>query len=435
VIRGAALLALLAVAVAAGVLLLAGGGGHRYTLIFETAGQLVPDDDVQVAGRRVGRVDSIDLTENNLAAVEVELDEPLPAGSTAVVRLTSLSGIANRYVALAPGPGAPLEEGSRLDLQDTTSVVDLDQLINTLDERSQGDLRDLVRGFARQYAGKGAEAEQASKYFGPFVSSSRRLVGELAEDEATLTRFLVASARLVGALADRRGELAQLVGNANAATRAVGAESAALGDALGSLPTTLRRANSTFVDLRATLDDLDALVAEAGPATRELAPFLRELRPLVDRARPTIRDLRAIVTRGGGANDLLDATRRLPAVGRAAAPAFGSSTGALRRLQPVIEFGRPYAPDLTGWFRDFGLGTANYDANGHFARIQPIFNQFRFEEDGAGGRLVPIPGSRRFEGWRTGQLRRCPGAATQPAPDGSNPLPLDCDPSHVPPGP
>ena len=47
---------------------------------------------------------------------------------------------------------------------------------------------------------------------------------------------------------------------------------------------------------------------------------------------------------------------------------------------------------------------------------------------------------RRFEGYATGQLRRCPGAASQPAADGSSPWrdvsgALDCDPTQVPPGP
>ena len=46
----------------------------------------------------------------------------------------------------------------------------------------------------------------------------------------------------------------------------------------------------------------------------------------------------------------------------------------------------------------------------------------------------------RFDGYRTGQLRRCPGAASQPAADGSSPWrdasgALDCDPTQVPPGP
>ena len=242
------------------------------------------------------------------------------------------------------------------------------------------------------------------------------------------------------ALADRRDDLSQLVGNTNTTARAIGDENVALGQALGLLPTTLRRANTTFVNLRATLDDLDVLVAASKPATKDLAPFLRELRPLVQESEPTIRDLSLLVSRPGADNDLTDATKQFPKLQNAASPAFTSSRQALEKAQPVLEFLRPYAPELVGWFRDFGQSAANYDANGHFARVQPIFNAFSFTDNPAGGTLLPIPPSQRFNGWETNQLRRCPGAASQPAADGSSPWrdtsgTLDCDPSEVPPGP
>jgi phospholipid/cholesterol/gamma-HCH transport system substrate-binding protein len=106
----------------------------------------------------------------------------------------------------------------------------------------------------------------------------------------------------------------------------------------------------------------------------------------------------------------------------------------------VLEFIRPYTPDFVGWLRDFGQGAASYDANGHYARIQPIFNAFNFDDNPAGGVLTPIPPSQRFDGLETNQLRRCPGAASQPNSDGSAPWrdvsgTLDCDPDQVPPGP
>ena len=148
--------ALVVVAAVLWLLLAASGATHRYTLLFETAGQLVPDNDVQVAGRRVGRVRSIELTDDNLAAVDVEVEEPyapLRDGTRATIRLTSLSGIANRYIALSPGRGRALDDGARLDLTATTTVVDLDQLLDTLDAHARGDLRRVVRGVARQYAG------------------------------------------------------------------------------------------------------------------------------------------------------------------------------------------------------------------------------------------------------------------------------------------
>jgi phospholipid/cholesterol/gamma-HCH transport system substrate-binding protein len=446
VARAAAFLALaLVVALAAWLLLFRGGGGTEYTLLFENAGQLVPGNDVQVGGRRVGSVESIELTEDNQAAVKVRVEEPfapLRDGSQATIRLTSLSGIANRYVALTPAPdGAEeLPDGATLTTASTTAAVDLDQIFNTLDEKTRGDLQDVVKGFATQYSGKGAEAGEAAEYFNPLLSTSRQLVGELTEDEGALTRFIVDSSRLVTALAEKRDDLSSLVGNTNAVAQAIGSENVALGQALGLLPTTLRRANTTFVNLRATLDDLDVLVAESKPATKDLAPFLRELRPLVAESAPTIRDLSTAVRRSGPDNDLTDATRAMPSLQRVATPAFRDGREALQRVQPVLEFLRPYAPELTGWLRDFGQGASNYDANGHYARIQPIFNGFTFDDNPAGGVLTPIPPSQRFDGLEINQLRRCPGAASQPAADGSAPWrdtsgTLDCDPNQVPPGP
>ena len=74
--------------------------------MFEIAGQLVPDNDVQVGGRRIGSVKKIELTDDNQAAIRISVQEPyapLREGTKATIRLTSLSGIANRYIALTPG--------------------------------------------------------------------------------------------------------------------------------------------------------------------------------------------------------------------------------------------------------------------------------------------------------------------------------------------
>ena len=59
------------------------------------------------------------------------------------------------------------------------------------------------------------------------------------------------------------------------------------------------------------------------------------------------------------------------------------------------------------------------------------------------GNLVdPQPASQRYDQLNfTPNLTACPGAATQPAPDGSNPFLADgflqgkCDPADIPPGP
>ncbi len=445
--RGAALAALVLAIALVAVLLLRGAQTHEYDLLFQNAGQLVKGDDVQVGGRRVGSIRSIELTDDNRARVRIQVQEPvapLREGTRAIIRLSSLSGIANRYVALTPAPSdnKALPDGGRLEFDSTTDVVDLDQVFNTLDPKARKDLQGVIDGFAAQYQGKGRDAGESAKYFNPFLSTSRRLVSELTRDEGALTDFIVNSSRAVTAIAERRDDLSSLVGNANATSRAIGQENVALARALGLLPTTLRRANTTFVNLRATLDDLDVLVAESKPATRRLAPFLRELRPLVADARPTIRDLRRLVTRSGADNDLIDATRKLPGLQRVASPTFAHSQQSLQKVQPVLEFIRPYIPEFEGWVRDFGEGAANYDANGHFARIQPIFNAFSFTDNGAGGVLTPQGLDKKFDGLQTNVVKRCPGAASQRTQDNSAPYtdngnlgPEDCDPSLVPPGP
>src|ERR1700709_1840727 len=107
--RGLALGAL-AIAAVVAILVLTGSNKHEYTLVFQSAGQLVKDNDVQVGGRRIGRVADIKLSDKNLAEVRVQVDEPyapLHVGTTATIRSGSLSGVANRSISLSPGPHSP----------------------------------------------------------------------------------------------------------------------------------------------------------------------------------------------------------------------------------------------------------------------------------------------------------------------------------------
>ncbi|HEY0130777.1 MAG TPA: MlaD family protein, partial [Allosphingosinicella sp.] len=107
------------------VIFLTGNGGHKYTLIFQNAGQLVPDNQVLIGGSPAGTVTSIGLTDDNLAEIEVEIDQELHEGTTATIRATSLSGVANHYVAISPGPNSnePLDDGAELGLASTTTPV------------------------------------------------------------------------------------------------------------------------------------------------------------------------------------------------------------------------------------------------------------------------------------------------------------------------
>ena len=436
----------MAAAILVGFLMLSGGDKYTVKATFQTGGQLVTGNEVQIGGKAVGKVTAIELTDNGQAEVEMEVDEdfkPLHEGTKAVVRVGSLSGIAGRYVSLTPGPndGGEIDDGGQIVADDTTTPVDLDQLFNTLDPKTRKGLQEIVQGGATQYDGKAQEANEAAKYFNPALSTASRLTRELIRDDDRFEHFVVDTATVVGAIAERRDDLADLVSNANATTRAIGDENVALARALGLLPPTLRKANTTFVNLRAALGDLDVLVSESKPATKDLAPFFRALRPLVADAEPTIRDLRFLIKTKGPGNDLIDLTRTQPLLAQRASVAFPRSIKALQKSQPVIEYIRPYTPDLAGWLTKFGQSAANYDAHGHFARIQPMFNAFSLTSTPLLGQvLTPTQDATRLEGLETTQSFRCPGGATQPPPDGSAPWrdtsgDLECDPNTVPPGP
>jgi phospholipid/cholesterol/gamma-HCH transport system substrate-binding protein len=111
---------------------------------------------------------------------------------------------------------------------------------------------------------------------------------------------------------------------------------------------------------------------------------------------------------------------------------FPRAIRALDRSQPVIDYARQYTPDIAGWITKFAEVAGYYDANGHYARVQPVFAPTVF----SGGTLQAVPASRHFEGYQRGILRHCPGGSTQPPPDGSAPVVAEgCRTTDVPPGP
>jgi len=423
-----ATIAVLAIAVLAlGVVVFGGGGDHKYNLLFQNASQLVPDNQVLIGGQPVGSVEDIELTDDNLAKVVVSVEQELHEGSTATIRATSLSGVANHYVSISPGPNnnPSLDEGATLGLASTTTPVDIDQFFNTFPPPVRRALGQFFRGNAEIYAGRGTDgsASRAFEYFGVGLNRTAAFVHELNSDERLFSRFLVASSRLSTAVSERSDELASAIANASDAFGAIASENEALDSALQLLPPTFRQANTTFVNLRAALDDVEPLIEASGTATKGLAPFLTEFRPVLSRAVPVFKNLRLTVRRPGPENDAAELLADLPTVQQRAAKAFPHSEGAIVAFLPNLEFFRAYAPDFFNGFAKLGQITAPYDANGHYARVSfSDLNLFDFNE--ATKVLEPITPSEQYDvfGSSAGVKVRCPGGGSQDAADGSSPF-------------
>lgn len=425
--------------------LLRGDGEHQYRLVFQTAGQLVPDNDVQIGGRRVGSIKKIELTDNNQAMLTIAVQEPyapLHAGTTAVQRMTSLIGVANRYVELSPGADSnpELPENAVVPSAKTTTIVDFDQAFDIFDPKTRKGLQNTIQGFGAWYAGRGSEANDIYKYFAPSMLATRKFVEKLAADQVELRALVRETSRVVTALGERDATITDLVTNANASLGAIAQENQSLAQALDLLPQTLRRGSTTFANLRGALDDLEALVDASEPAADDLGPFLAALRPLLREGTPTVDQLARLLRQPGADNDFTDLLNSSQPLAAEASKTFPAAVKSLKRGTPVLAFFRPYAPDLVGWFRDFGQSAANYDANGHYARIGANFNAFSYNE--STNELTSVPPGSRVPGVPSDptKVARCPGGASQPPADGSAPWrdvsgTLDCDPSLVPPGP
>ena len=407
--RVAAVVALVIAIVA--VVMLLGGNGDDYevTAEFENASQLVTGNEVVVGGAPTGSVKEIELGPNGQALVTFTVSEefaPLRRGTVATIRSPSLSQIAGRQVQLTlppeSQPGPEIESGGTLSQAETVSEVDLDQLFNTLDEETVEDFKHVIQGFELAYEGVGEEANEGFKYLNPFLSTSRRVFGELSRDQAALERLIVDTSRLSGALAERSPEVSAVVGNLNRMMGAIGDRRERLSEAVSLLPDFMREANTTFVNLRAALDDVDPLVTASRPAARELRPFLAELRGAARDAVPTVRDLSAIVKRRGSQNDLVELTRLQPPLARRAVGqgspdcgpgaedpedllvaadddhrqgAFGETVCSLQNSLGNLSFFRAYTPEVIGWFNTFSHVGA-VDGTGEVATISTTFNVF-----------------------------------------------------------
>jgi phospholipid/cholesterol/gamma-HCH transport system substrate-binding protein len=452
--RAVALIALVAaIAIIAMLLLRGSGGSYQVKAQFENASQLVKGNLVQVSGMPAGKVEDIRLTPDGQAELTLSIDDdyaPLREGTLATVRMASLSGVANRYIdlRLADGKAQSIPDGGTIEQESTTTAVDIDEIFNTLDEPTREDLQKVVKGSDAQHQGGGEQMNAGLLYLNPSLSASSRLFRELNADSKLLERFVVASSQLVTDLADRRDDVSGLVDNLATTNNAIAAEQQALGDSVEQLPGFMRRANTTFLNLRAALDDLDPLVEDSKPVAKKLRPFLAELRPLAQDARPTFQDLSRLLKHPGKGNDLIDLTNAQPALrdiavnevnenGKDRPGAFPASTQALEQAAPQIGYLRPYTVDLLGWFDDFSH-SGTYDALGAASRVGIHASAFTLLD----GQLTPVPPALRDAAFQavasTDQRNRCPGGGDHRSEDGSRPwkptAEYNCDPSQTLPG-
>lgn len=422
-----------AVAVVA-VILLGSSGSYKVTARFPEAGQMVKGGLVEVGGRPVGKIDDIKLSDDGVAEVVMNLTDdevkPLRDCTRAEIRAVGLVSVTNRFVELTPcARGNEIPDGGTLEMEQTKGIVDLDQLLNTFTAKTRTRLQDIIAEFAKGLQKPTTtQLNRSLYYFDPALFQTTELLQELTLDQHALEEFVVSGAKASRALARRPDALRGAIANTSRTLAQVAAKRQALGDALDRSPAVFNQTTRTLRALQGTLPDVNSVLRGLRPAAPQLSALLRELPPVVDDALPTFDAVQKLLPKAR------KALAPIPALAVDAVPAFGEARLALKEAQPIGTNLRPFVPDLLAGFLQGFTGTtgAYYDANGHISRIS-----FNFGSAGLPG-LLPAPpdgGISTDGGVEYGLTNRCPGAAAEPAADGSNPFvpPGDiCDPKQSP---
>jgi phospholipid/cholesterol/gamma-HCH transport system substrate-binding protein len=395
-------LALLALAAVAVVVVVRGSSdSYVVTARFTDVRGLVDGAPVRAAGLSVGKVDSIALGADGLPRVRLSIDGDyrLRRGARAAMRTASLSGENNAYVSVAAGSGPPLPRGAVLG---GSSPVQVDEALEALDPRTRNDLRATLAGLDSALASRGPDVERILERAGPSLTEVSGLVADAGADGAALRSLVRDSARISAALASRSDRLGAAVESTASLLGVAARRQHSLRVALSRLPAALAETRGALGSARAAVPPLRSLVRGVRPALPLLAPVAGDLAAVARAARPALGG--AVALARTAPRDL----RALTPLLVAARPVMGDLAPVLRGAAPMLDQARVRLPDAFSFFSNWADFTANYDANGHAARVGIVLppaptQVLAPDSDGAGQLKVPFlrtPGSLEGEPWR-----------------------------------
>jgi phospholipid/cholesterol/gamma-HCH transport system substrate-binding protein len=199
---------------------------------------------------------------------------------------------------------------------------------------------------------------------GPALQALGGVLDAIGTDGPAIRALVTRLNELTGTVADHQSDVRTVVTQLTRLTSLAASRQQQLRDSLSALPPTLETAKTTLDKVPPVAHKVVPLLHDLDPATEKLEsvagnlnPLLKDLRPALHDLRPTIRDL----------NELFDNTPGLlDSYNHDAAPEL---TKALDNLSDPLGFLRPYTPEAIGWLSNWNSAFANYDSNGHFARI------------------------------------------------------------------
>lgn len=258
------------------------GGGTTYYADFSDASGIKPNDEVRIAGVRVGKVTGVDL-EGGHVKVTFRIGSPAKFGdeTNAEIKVKTLLGA--MFLALEPkGPGQ-LDKGSTIPVSRTRSAYDVVEAFSGLAERAEAiDLPQLTTSLNTLAEATANTPEE----FQSTLKGLSALSANVAARDSQLNALLGNLRKVSGVLADRDQDIVTLMKDSDVLLRAVVARREAVHQLLVStskLSTELTAlVTQSRADMKPALSNLKAVVDvlrknqnNLDNSLRLMAPFYR----------------------------------------------------------------------------------------------------------------------------------------------------------------
>jgi phospholipid/cholesterol/gamma-HCH transport system substrate-binding protein len=285
---------------------------HPYELkaVFSNAVNIRAKSPVRIAGVNVGEVKSVKGVGNDAEVTFTVDDAGRPIHDDAEVEIRPrifLEG--NFFLDLRPGsPSAPeLASGDTIPITHTSTAVQLDEVLTSLQKPDRANLVRLLKGFgtglnhqptAQEDVGQdtevqgksGAQAINQSFRYGGAAGRDTAIVSEALQGTAPhdLSRLLRSSGATFAALLTREQQLKDLVTNFNTTMSALASESDSLSAGVHELAPTLEIARPALLRLNNTLPALRAFARDITPGIKQIPATIKAANPWIKQAKPLL---------------------------------------------------------------------------------------------------------------------------------------------------
>ncbi|MBB5154723.1 MCE family protein [Saccharopolyspora phatthalungensis] len=230
-------------------------GDTTYTAQFTEAAGLRPDNEVRIAGVKVGTVSDVEIERDHVLVSFRVGDAWLGDHTTAAIRIKTLLG--QKYLALDPQGGKELSPSEPIPLQRTMSPYDVinafSDLSTTVDKIDTRQLAQSFRTLSDTFSGTPGEVSGA-------LNGLSRLSETISSRDEQLEHLLKNTAQVSKTVADRDADFEKLLADGNLLLEEIRARR----DSISGLLVGTRKLSA---QLTALVDDN---AAQIGPTLRQL---------------------------------------------------------------------------------------------------------------------------------------------------------------------